>query len=198
MRRRALLAGLLTLGVVAKARAQQPTIPVIGFVHLTSPEAREREVLAAFHRGLSDTGYIEGRNVTLDYLWARGQNDRLAPLVADLVRRQVSVIVALESTNSALAAKAATQRIPIVFMQAARPGPDRPRRQSQPTRRKCHRHRPVWGRSGRKASRVAAGIGACRHIDRLPSQPDQPHFCRERNERDADGCACSWGKPPVC
>ena len=63
------------------ARAQQPTIPVIGFVHLTSPEAREREVLAAFHRGLRDIGYIEGRNVTLEYLWAQGQNDRLAPLV---------------------------------------------------------------------------------------------------------------------
>ena len=103
------------------ARAQQPTIPVIGFVHLTSPEAREREVLAAFHRGLRDTGYIEGRNVTLEYLWAQGQNDRVAPLVAELVRRQVSVIVVLESTTGALAAKAATQTIPIVFMQAADP-----------------------------------------------------------------------------
>ena len=122
MRRREFL-GVLGGAVLwpLAARAQQPTIPVIGFVHLTSPEAREREVLAAFHRGLRDTGYIEGRNVTLEYLWAQGQNDQLASLVAELVRRQVSVIVALESTTSALAAKAATQTIPIVFMQAADP-----------------------------------------------------------------------------
>ncbi len=103
------------------AHAQQPKMPVIGFVHLMSPGTRERDVLAAFHRGLSDTGYVEGRNVALEYLWAQGQNDRFPSLVAELVRRQVTVIVALESTNSALAAKAATQTIPIVFMQAADP-----------------------------------------------------------------------------
>ena len=122
MRRREVMGAIAGAAVAwpLAARAQQP-MPVVGFVHLTSPEAREREVLAAFHRGLSDTGYIEGRNVALDYRWAQGQNDRLAPLVADLVRRRVSVIVALESTTSALAAKAATQTIPIVFMQAADP-----------------------------------------------------------------------------
>ena len=116
--------GTLTGGLVVApfaVRAQQPKMPVIGFVHLMSPGSREREVLAAFRRGLSDTGYIEGKNVALEYLWAEGQNDRLSSLVAELVRRQVSVIVALESTNSALAAKAATQTIPIVFMQAADP-----------------------------------------------------------------------------
>jgi len=116
--------GSVVGGLVAvspAARAQQPIMPVVGFVHLTSPGAREREVLEAFHRGLSETGYIEGRNVALEYLWAQGQNARLSSLVAELVRRQVSVIVALESTNSALAAKAATQTIPIVFMQAVDP-----------------------------------------------------------------------------
>ena len=101
-------------------RAQQPVMPVIGFLHLTSLEAN-RENLAAFHRGLGDTGYIEGRNVAIEYLWAQGHNDRLPTLVAELVRRQVSVIVVLESTNGALAAKAATQTIPIVFMQGADP-----------------------------------------------------------------------------
>ena len=111
--------GLVTVPLAA--RAQQPAMPVVGFVHLTSPGPRERDVLSAFHRGLSDTGYIEGRNVALEYLWAQGQNDRLASLVAELVRRRVSVIAALESTNSALAAKAATQTIPIVFLQAADP-----------------------------------------------------------------------------
>jgi len=103
------------------ALAQQPKMPAIGFVHLMSPGARERDVLTAFRRGLGDTGYIEGRNVALEYLWAQGQNARLSSLVAELVRRQVSVIVALESTNSALAAEAATQTIPIVFMQAVDP-----------------------------------------------------------------------------
>ena len=102
------------------ARAQQPAMPVIGFFHLTSPETT-RENLAAFRRGLADTGYIEHKNVAIEYRWAQGQNDRLPTLVAELVRRQVSVIVVLESTNGALAAKAATQTIPIVFMQGADP-----------------------------------------------------------------------------
>jgi putative tryptophan/tyrosine transport system substrate-binding protein len=102
------------------ARAQQPAMPVIGFLHLTSLETN-RENLATFRRGLGDTGYIEGKNVTIEYQWAQGRNDRLPMLVAELVRRQVSVIVVLESTNGALAAKAATQTIPIVFMQGADP-----------------------------------------------------------------------------
>jgi putative ABC transport system substrate-binding protein len=102
------------------ARAQQPAMPVIGFIHLTSLE-QTREYLAAFHRGLGDTGYVEGKNVAVEYRWGKGQNDRMPTLVADLVRRQVSVLVTLESTNAALAAKAATQTIPILFMQGADP-----------------------------------------------------------------------------
>jgi putative tryptophan/tyrosine transport system substrate-binding protein len=102
------------------ARAQQPAMPVIGFIHLTSLE-QTREYLAAFHRGLGDTGYVEGKNVAVEYRWGQGQNDRMPTLVADLVRRQVSVLVTLESTNAALAAKAATQSIPILFMQGADP-----------------------------------------------------------------------------
>jgi putative tryptophan/tyrosine transport system substrate-binding protein len=102
------------------ARAQQTAIPVIGFFHLTSLETN-RENLAAFRRGLGDTGYIEGKNVAIEYRWAQGRNDRLPTLAAELVRRQVSVIVVPETTNGALAAKAATQTIPIVFMQSADP-----------------------------------------------------------------------------
>jgi putative ABC transport system substrate-binding protein len=102
------------------ARAQMPAKPVIGFLHLTSLE-ETKEHLAAFHQGLSDTGYVEGRNVEIEYRWGQGHNDRLPSLVADLVQRQVSVIVALESTLAALAAKKATQTIPVVFMQGADP-----------------------------------------------------------------------------
>ena len=102
------------------ARAQQPAMPVIGFLHLTSPETN-RENLAIFRRGLEDSGYIEGRNVAIDYRWGQGRNDRLSTLVGELVQRQVAVIVVLESTNGALAAKAATKSIPIVFMQGADP-----------------------------------------------------------------------------
>jgi putative tryptophan/tyrosine transport system substrate-binding protein len=102
------------------ARAQQPAMPVIGFLHLTSLESR-REYLAAFHRGLGETGFTEARNVAIEYRWAQGQNDRLPTLAAELVRDQVSVLVVLESTHGALAAKAATQTIPIVFMQGADP-----------------------------------------------------------------------------
>ena len=100
------------------ARAQQAAMPVIGFLHLTSLETN-RENLAAFRRGLSQTGYIENRNVAIEFRWAQGRNDQLPTMAAELVRRQVSVIVVLESTNGALAAKAATQTIPIVFMQGA-------------------------------------------------------------------------------
>src|SRR5438067_4828861 len=116
------------LGVLASAaanfplavRAQQAAMPVIGFFHLTSLDTT-RENLAAFRRGLAETGYIEHTNVAIEYRWAEGQNGRLPTLVAELVRRQVSVIVVLESTNGALAAKAATQIIPIVFMQGVDP-----------------------------------------------------------------------------
>jgi putative ABC transport system substrate-binding protein len=102
------------------ARSQQTATPVIGFLHLTSLELT-RENLASFRRGLAETGYIEGKNVAIEYRWAQGRNDQLATLAAEFVRDQVSVIVVLESTQGALAAKAATQTIPIVFMQAADP-----------------------------------------------------------------------------
>jgi len=101
-------------------RAQQVAMQAIGFLHLTSRETKQ-SYLAAFHRGLGETGYVEGRNVAVEYRWGQGHNDRLPSLVAELVRLQVSVIVVLESTAGALAAKAATQTIPIVFMQGADP-----------------------------------------------------------------------------
>jgi putative tryptophan/tyrosine transport system substrate-binding protein len=106
----------------AMALAQQPAMPVIGFIDAASA-ASSTEFAAAFAQGLKESGYYEGQNVTIDYHWLNGRYDRLPALVADLVRRQVSVIATPGSTVAGLAAKAATATIPIVFGVAEDPVP---------------------------------------------------------------------------
>jgi putative tryptophan/tyrosine transport system substrate-binding protein len=117
MRRREFIAGLGSTAATwsPAARAQQSPVPVIGFLHSGSPGPYAPYV-TAFHRGLNEIGFSEGRNVAIEYRWAEGQYDRLPRLAADLVHRQVAVIAATGGGLSAAAAMAATTAIPIVFL----------------------------------------------------------------------------------
>ena len=123
MRRREFIS-LLGGGAAAwplAARAQQPAMPVIGFLDIRSPNTTIEDRLRAFRQGLKDTGYVERENVAIEYRWAENQLDRLPALAAELVRRQVAVIVTTGGSPALLAAKAATTTIPVVFIVAEDP-----------------------------------------------------------------------------
>jgi putative tryptophan/tyrosine transport system substrate-binding protein len=117
MRRREFIAcvGSTAVAWPLAARAQQPTLPIIGVVSGRSREADERNT-SAFYKGLSEAGYVDGQNVTVEYHWLEGKYDRLPALMADLVRQKVAVIATTGNHAAALAAKAATATIPIVFV----------------------------------------------------------------------------------
>src|SRR5262245_37928590 len=117
MRRRHFMLGLGSAAVVLPlaARAQSTAMPVVGYLQTGAPELSTRQV-AAFRQGLSETGYVEGRNVAIEYRFAEGQYDRLPAMAADLVRRRVAVIVPAGGGYPTQAAKAATSTIPIVFI----------------------------------------------------------------------------------
>jgi putative tryptophan/tyrosine transport system substrate-binding protein len=121
MRRREFIAGLSgTVIWPLAAGAQQPSVPVIGYVSGWA-ERDAADYVVSFRRGLSDLGYVEGQNVAIEYRWAEGHFDRLPALIADLVQRKVAVIVTANTTASALTAKATTQTIPIVFLLGSNP-----------------------------------------------------------------------------
>jgi putative tryptophan/tyrosine transport system substrate-binding protein len=121
MRRREFIKAIVSTAAAwpLTARAQQPR-PVIGFLSSASPDAYS-DRLRALRQGLKEVGYVEGQNIQIEYRWSEGRNDQLATLAAELVRQQVAVIVAAGGTPSALAAKAATATIPIVFAIAVDP-----------------------------------------------------------------------------
>jgi putative tryptophan/tyrosine transport system substrate-binding protein len=115
---RRMFIGTLARSVIAAplvAQAQQPSLPLVGYLSSRSPEESATHA-AAFRRGLSDTGYVEGQNVAIKYRWAKGEYERLPALASELARLRVNVLVAVGGTPSALAAKAATATIPIVFL----------------------------------------------------------------------------------
>jgi putative tryptophan/tyrosine transport system substrate-binding protein len=117
MRRREFIAGLGIAGAwPGAARAQQRAVPVVGYLSANSHDRPDTRMhLAAFHKGLDDNGYVAGQNLAIDYRWAENQPDRLPGFAADLARRQVDVIAAVDGSAAALAAKAATATIPVAF-----------------------------------------------------------------------------------
>jgi putative tryptophan/tyrosine transport system substrate-binding protein len=121
MKRREFIAFLACSAVSSlAARAEQGALPVIGFLSNSSPEVYATR-LEAFQRGLQETGMVEGKNVAIEYRWTNGHSDQLAPFAAELVQRQVAVIVSGGGTPTALAAKAATSTIPVVFAVSSNP-----------------------------------------------------------------------------
>ena len=161
IQRREFIAGLSGAAVAwpFAAGAQQRALPVIGFLHNGAPEATTQYYLPAFHKGLSEAGFVEGRNVAIECHWARNENGRLTELAADLVRRRVAVIATPGSSQAALAAKAATVTIPIVFT-GSYPVElglvasfNRPGRQRH--RYRLHARRP-WGKATRTPARSRA------------------------------------------
>ena len=121
MRRRDFIAGLgSTAAWPVMARAQQQAVPVIGLLHITSPDG-DPTLVAAVRTALGEAGFFEGRNLAIEYRWANNLRERLPALADDLVRRRVTVIVALGSPATAQAAKTATAAIPIVFAAPSNP-----------------------------------------------------------------------------
>jgi ABC-type uncharacterized transport system substrate-binding protein len=158
--------------------AQQPARPVIGYLSGATLEFMH-DYVAAFHKGLADTGYVEGEGFSVEYQWAEGHNDRLPALAAELVRRQVNVIVVGGSTPGTLAAKAATQTIPVVFFGGHRPGQGWSRPQHEPAGRQYYRHHDPQCRVVHQMPRAHAHIDVAGCDDRGARQSRQRRANRD-------------------
>ena len=142
------------------ARAQQTTLPVIGFNSARVLPNDSAHLTDAFRHGLSEAGFVEGRNVTIEYRWARGEYDRLPALAAELVRLPVTVLVAAGGEPAARAAKAATTTISVGSCLQLRSGQERSRRQPQPAGWQPHGYQQPVHRDGAETGRPAARAGA--------------------------------------
>ena len=136
-------------------RAQQSALPVVAFVNTGSAEGLKSRA-DAFRKGLSEAGFVEGKDVTIEYHWLEGRTDQLSAVMADLVKRKVAVIATPGSVVAALAAKAATTTVPIAFGCSRRSGPAWPCRNYRPARRQCDRHQYLLPGSDRQALAAVA------------------------------------------
>jgi ABC-type uncharacterized transport system substrate-binding protein len=152
------------------ARAQQAAMPIVGVLS-GGTVAGDAFRVSAFRQRLNETGYVEGRNVAIEYRFAENQYSRLPELAADLIRRQVTVIATLGPTLAALAAKAASTTIPIVFFVGAGPSQGWRRVQPEPTGGRSHRGKLLIQRHRREAVRDAARGGAKGDFDRISGKP---------------------------
>ena len=176
MRRREFIALMTAVAAPAAcsalaAHAQQ--VPVIGFLNTQSPESFAPYV-EAYRQGLGELGYIEGRNVAIEYRWARGQNDRLAPMAAELVERRVSVLVTTGGDVAALAGKNATSTIPQVFLLGGDPVRLGLVAGLQSARRQRHRRHAFGDDTRYQAAWPVARAAAERHQDRIAYQSQFP------------------------
>jgi hypothetical protein len=196
IKRREFIAGIGSAAAwPVAARAQQPAVPVIGFLGSQSADLEYKLFTVPFLQGLKETGYVAGQNVVIEYRYAENQLDRVPALAADLVRRRVAVIIAT-GTTVAVPAKAATTTIPIVFAGGGDPVALGSCRQPQPARRERHGHCQFSGRAGAETIAIAPRVNTQCCPLRCSHEPGGNPIPPDR--RTASGGAHAGPATPCC